>query len=153
MTWSLKCRWQCYLASELLSCVSLVIASPITQRIWPGFHVHQFSCSELDYKTLEYPAFILCPLELLSYRGDIVWLIELQKFFSHFISCSLLKKNCLLIFDCAVSPLLSGLLSSCRELGLLSSHSAPASHCDGFSYCRTWALGCADFSSCGAWAQ
>ena len=28
-----------------------------------------------------------------------------------------------------------------------------ASHCGGFSCCTAWALGQADFSNCGTWAQ
>ena len=39
--------------------------------------------------------------------------------------------------------------SSCGEWGLLSSCSAWASHCSGFSCCRAQALGWAGFSSCG----
>ena len=31
-----------------------------------------------------------------------------------------------------------------------SSCGAQASHCGGLSYCRAWALGCEDFSSCGS---
>ena len=39
--------------------------------------------------------------------------------------------------------------SSCGEQGLLSSYSAWASHCSGFSCPRAQALGCMGFSSCG----
>ena len=39
----------------------------------------------------------------------------------------------------------------CRELGLLSSCSVWASHCR--CCCRSWALGCKGFSSCGPWTQ
>ena len=39
--------------------------------------------------------------------------------------------------------------SSRGEQGLLSSHSARASHCGNFSCCRAWALGSTGFSSCG----
>ena len=44
------------------------------------------------------------------------------------------------IFDCAGSSLWSRLLSSCSKRGLLSSCSAWASHCSGFS-CRAQTLG------------
>ena len=37
----------------------------------------------------------------------------------------------------------------CSELGLLSNHSAPASHCSGFSCCTAWALWHSGFRSCG----
>ena len=43
--------------------------------------------------------------------------------------------------------------SSCGEWGLISSCSALASHCGGFSCCRAQALGHRDFSSCSIWAQ
>ena len=36
--------------------------------------------------------------------------------------------------------------SSCGEWGLLSSCGGQASHCGGFFYCRTWALGSMGFS-------
>ena len=53
-----------------------------------------------------------------------------------------------LSFGCAGSSLLHDLYSSCRERGLLSSCSAWATHCSGFS-CGAWALGHMGFSSCG----
>ena len=56
-------------------------------------------------------------------------------------------------FGCAGSSLLQGLFSNCREWQLLSSCLVQASHCNGFSYCGTWALGPADYSSCDIWAQ
>ena len=43
--------------------------------------------------------------------------------------------------------------SSCGEQGLLSSCGAWASHCGGFSCCRTRALGLEGLSSCGKWVQ
>ena len=43
--------------------------------------------------------------------------------------------------------------SSCGFWGLLSSCSAQAFHCGGFSCCRTWTLGHEGFSSCSTWAQ
>ena len=43
--------------------------------------------------------------------------------------------------------------SSCDEQGLLSSCSAWASHCGGFSCCGARALGHAVVSGCGTWAQ
>ena len=43
-------------------------------------------------------------------------------------------------------------ISRFGEQGLLSSCSAWASHCSGFSCCRAQALGCMTFSSCGSWA-
>ena len=42
---------------------------------------------------------------------------------------------------------------SCSKQGLLSSCSAQASHCGGFSCCRAWVLGHAGFSSYGTRAQ
>jgi hypothetical protein len=42
----------------------------------------------------------------------------------------------LFVFGCAGSSLLQRLSSSCRELGLLSSCGARASHGSGFSGCR-----------------
>ena len=42
-------------------------------------------------------------------------------------------------------------LFSSGELGLLSSCGVQASHCDGFSCCRTLALGHVGFSCCGSW--
>ena len=48
----------------------------------------------------------------------------------------------LFIFGCTGSLLLLfWAFSSCGEQGLLSSWGALASHCSGFSCCRTWALG------------
>ena len=44
------------------------------------------------------------------------------------------------------------LFSSCGYWKPLCSCSVQASHCDGFSCCRAWALEWAGFSSCGAWA-
>ena len=38
-----------------------------------------------------------------------------------------------IIFGCAGSSLLQGLFSSCREQGLLSGYTAPASHCESES--------------------
>ena len=43
--------------------------------------------------------------------------------------------------------------SSCSDWGLLSSCSAQASHCCGFSCYGAWALGCVGFSSCCIRAQ
>ena len=50
--------------------------------------------------------------------------------------------------------------SSCNEQGLLSSCGVWVSHCGGFSYCRTQALGTrastlavCGLSSCGTWAE
>ena len=42
--------------------------------------------------------------------------------------------------------------SSCSVWGLLSSYSAQASHCSGFSCWKAWALRCAKFSSCSSQA-
>ena len=56
-------------------------------------------------------------------------------------------------FGCAVSSLLYRLSSSCGERGLLSSCSAGASHCGGFSCCRARTLGFEGVSSSGTWAQ
>ena len=47
------------------------------------------------------------------------------------------------------SSLLWGLFSGCGEGGLLSSCSAWASHCAGFSCCRAWTLGHKGFSNWG----
>ena len=62
------------------------------------------------------------------------------------------KKFIFLIFGCAGSSLLCGLFSSGGEQGLLSSCSAQASHCGGFSYCRAWAsvVAARGLSSCGS---
>ena len=57
------------------------------------------------------------------------------------------------LFGCDGSLLLLGIFSSCGKWGLLSSCSAWASHCGGFSCCGAQALGCKDFSSHGAWAS
>ena len=43
--------------------------------------------------------------------------------------------------------------SSCSWWGLLSSCGVQACHCSSFSRRRTWALGPADFSSCGTQTQ
>ena len=50
----------------------------------------------------------------------------------------------LFIYGGAGSSLLHGLFSNCG---------VQASHCDGFSCCRTQALGRAGFSRWGVWAQ
>ena len=55
---------------------------------------------------------------------------------------------CLLL--CWVFVAVGRIFTSCRELGLLSSHHAWASRCNDFSWAQ--ALGCAGFSSCGSWA-
>ena len=47
----------------------------------------------------------------------------------------------LFIYGCAGSSWLCGLFSSCSKRGLLSSCGVRAFHCDGFSCCRTPALG------------
>ena len=52
-----------------------------------------------------------------------------------------------IIFVCAGSSMLRGLVSSCGEWGLLFSCSVKASHCGAE------ALECAGFGSCGTWAQ
>ena len=57
------------------------------------------------------------------------------------------------IFGCSESSLLCGLISSWGELGLLSSCGAQASHCNGFSRCRAWALKHIGFSGRGTQAQ
>ena len=44
-------------------------------------------------------------------------------------------------FYCDGSSLWMWAFSSCSKQGLLSSHSAQASHCSGFSCCETQALG------------
>ena len=70
---------------------------------------------------------------------------------------------CLFIFDCAGSSLLRWLFLSFSKQGLLSSRSALASHCGGFSCCGARALERAlcsrgsvvaehGFSSCSSWA-
>ena len=48
----------------------------------------------------------------------------------------------LFIYGCAGPLLLHGLFSSYSEQGLLFSCRMQASHCCGFSCCRTWPLGC-----------
>ena len=48
------------------------------------------------------------------------------------------------IFGCAGSSLLYGLVCSWGKRGLLSTCSARASRCGGFSCCRAWALGTQD---------
>ena len=45
-----------------------------------------------------------------------------------------------------------GLFSTCDEQGLFSGCSTRASHYDGFSRCRAWAVWHSS-SSCGTWAQ
>ena len=71
--------------------------------------------------------------------------IDLGIFLNNFIYLS--------IFGCAGSLLLHRLLSSCSNQGLLSSCSAWASCCSGFSWCRARALGHMGFRSCGVWPQ
>ena len=61
-------------------------------------------------------------------------------------SASFKKRIILFIFGCAGSSLLLGVFSCCDEQGLLSSCSAGASHCGGFSCCRVQALGHMGFS-------
>ena len=58
----------------------------------------------------------------------------------------------MVIIDCAGSLLLHGLSSSCGKQGLLSSHSAWASHRGGISCCGARAQGCTRSSNCGSWA-
>ena len=64
-----------------------------------------------------------------------------------FGNISFFKK--ILIFVCAGSSLPHGLFSSSRKQGLLSSRSARASYCGGFSCWGARALGHAGFRSCG----
>ena len=71
--------------------------------------------------------------------------IDLGIFLNNFIYLS--------IFGCAGSLLLHRLLSSCSNQGLLSSCSAWASCCSGFSCCKARALGHMRFRSCGVWPQ
>ena len=52
-----------------------------------------------------------------------------------------LKKFYLFIFDCAGFSLLLEFPLVAASSGLLSSCGAQASHCGGFSCCRSWALG------------
>ena len=59
----------------------------------------------------------------------------------------------LFTFACAASLSLQGLFSSCNEQGLRSDRGVRASHCRGFSFFRTWPLGCVGFSSFGTRAQ
>ena len=66
---------------------------------------------------------------------------------------SFLREFYLFIFDCPGSSLLCGFFSSCGKRELLSSCSAWASHCSGFSCCRGQARGHAGFSSFSTWAQ
>ena len=56
------------------------------------------------------------------------------------------------IFGCAGSSFLHELFSSYGEQGLLSGCSVSVC-CDGFSCCRTQALGHTGFSSCSPWAH
>ena len=58
----------------------------------------------------------------------------------------------MVIIDCAGSLLLHGLSSGCAKQGLLSSHSAWASHRGGVSCCGARAQGCTRSSNCGSWA-
>ena len=58
----------------------------------------------------------------------------------------------LFVFGFPGSSMLHGLFSSYGERGLLCSCSAGASHCGGFSRCRTRILGYSVFSSGGSWA-
>ena len=71
------------------------------------------------------------------------------------ISCLwiLFKKNNFLIF-LAVLELhcYEGFFSGCGEQGLLFSCGAQVSHCSGFIYCQTWALGYMGFNGCSSWA-
>ena len=55
-------------------------------------------------------------------------------------------------FLVALSVAVHRLFPSCGKQGLLSSCSARASHCYGFSCCKAWSLEHAGFSSCGTWA-
>ena len=57
----------------------------------------------------------------------------------------------LFILGCSGSSLLQGPFSSCGEQGPLSSCCMRASHCDGFSCCRAWALELLGFSNCCVW--
>ena len=59
----------------------------------------------------------------------------------------------LFIFGYSESSLMCRLISSWGKLGLLSSCGAQASHCNGFSCCRAWALRHIGFSGRGTWAQ
>ena len=58
-----------------------------------------------------------------------------------------------LLFGCAGSLLLNGLLSRFGERGLFSVGSVWASHHGGFPCCRAQALDHTGFSSCDTWAQ
>ena len=59
----------------------------------------------------------------------------------------------LFIFTCAQCSLPHRLFSSCGKWGLLFSWGAWAFHCDGFSYCGTWAVGHMVFHSCSTCGQ
>ena len=59
----------------------------------------------------------------------------------------------LFVFGCAGSSLLHRLFPGYGERGPLSSCDVWASHHGGFSCCKAQALGRADFSSSGLWAQ
>ena len=63
-----------------------------------------------------------------------------------------LFKKIFYLFWLCLSLLPHGLFSSCWERGLLSSCSAQASHCSGFSGGGAQALGRAGFSSFSSWA-
>ena len=80
---------------------------------------------------------------------SIIWWFHCNFFWTHswFLLQSLLKKDWFFTCGYAASSLLSGLLSAYSEWRLLSSCGALACHCSGSSCCRTWALGCAGFSS------
>ena len=84
--------------------------------------------------------------------GNCSWNVFCPCSYSSFLSSYFLIIY-VFIFGCAGSSLLRGLLSRCAKWGPLSSCSAWASHCSGFSYCGEQALGCSGFRSCSAWAQ
>ena len=67
------------------------------------------------------------------------FLKKFQKSTTQWIFSPFVLKN-VLIFGCAGSSLLCGFFSSRGEQGPLSSCSAQAFHCCGFSCCRAWAL-------------
>ena len=73
-------------------------------------------------------------------------------------NCEIVNAYCCFVFKIFIYLVALGLdccawaFSSCREWGLLFSCGVWASHCSGFSCCRSQALGLLGFSSFSLWA-
>ena len=114
----------------------------LQQHPWPLLTIHWQSPLWLERSKIS-PEIVKCSV------ANKITTHQLSPWSSNFLKNIF---NYFFIFGCVGSVLLGGLFFSCSQWGLLSSCSAQASHCAGFSCCWAWAPGHAGSSGWIMWA-